>query len=148
MFKETARVRWFDGITFTLCIDCPNTPGGCALREDCIFHNRDLFDSFVRFIYGCKFARTQKIVVTMENDSPVIEVKADNFPSFMTTKTIMEMISAFRLPRLKTICRKMLFKDTSDSHQLFLFKALLRRKYDIPAEDLDTVETQTNLLLK
>lgn len=147
MFKETARVRWYDETIERLRIDCPETH--LNAHDDCIFHNPDLFDAFVKVItHDWKLGRMKKVVVTLENDTPVINITA-NFPSFMTTETIKEMISAFRLPRLKTICRKLLFEGTSNSHhELCLFKALLRRKYDIPAAELDTIETQTNLLLK
>ena len=144
MPETPVRVQWFgEGTTETCRIDCQSP---CSDPEECLFHDRDLFAAFSHAVINkWRLRRSQHIEVRISEDGPSIEITAE-FWGTITTSTIQEKIIAFRLPRLKTICRNMLFQG-SLNFQLSLFKALLQRKFDIAEADLDSVEAQTYALL-
>lgn len=52
------------------------------------------------------------------------------------------------LPSLKTICRKTLFKDCKKNRELALFKALLCRRYEIDATEIERINAEMAQLLQ
>ena len=65
-------------------------------------------------------------------------------PDRIATSIIIGVVENIKLPRLKALARKYL----PSKDKLALFKMILQKRYDIPSEELDSIETQTNILWK